>query len=519
MLRTAGERLNDYDAVPYAGYAFPETHPAHLAAIGRLFGLAAPDPRRARVLELGCAAGDNLIPLAFYRPEGSCLGVELSPVQAELGRRRIAALGLGNIRIVRADIMELGDDIGEFDYILAHGVWSWVPGAVRDQILSLCVRRLAPHGIAYVSYNTLPGWRRRGTLRDLALYAARGAATPGERLASASRFFTGLAQDLAAAGTEAAGWLKEEIARVQRSHPSYLYHELLAEVNEPMLFTDFMAGAAAHGLQYLGDAEVRTMFGSFLGPEVEQRLEAMTDTIGQEQYLDIVRNRAFRATLLCHAGRTLEREIDLDRFRAFAFHAGLEPAEPPVYDRRCDQVWSAGEDLKVVVTQPLTKAALCHLAEVYPDSAGLEELARAAHALLPKGTPVARVETLLEELAGLYVRAAVGLDPAPSNWRAAPGERPAVNRLARRQAAEGEALVGPRHTSLRLDPWLARLAVLLDGTRTVPEAAEQLARENPDEAALPGARRSRAETVALLNENGRQLVEKLNRQGLLAPPV
>jgi SAM-dependent methyltransferase len=182
--------MDSYDEIPYESTPITETDPDRLAVIGRLFGLEAVDPARCRVLELGCAAGGNLIPLAWRNPHSAYLGIELSARQVADGNRLIAKLGVSNIKLIEGDLLELRDrqDSEAFDYILCHGVWSWVPEKVREGILDICKGLLSPTGIAYISYNTLPGWRTKGALRDMLLYHTRKTSSPAARLAEAHRF-------------------------------------------------------------------------------------------------------------------------------------------------------------------------------------------------------------------------------------------------------------------------------------------------------------------------------------------
>jgi cyclopropane fatty-acyl-phospholipid synthase-like methyltransferase len=152
-----------YDDLPYVSHPFPQTHPARLGAVARIFKLTAPDLSRARVLELGCAAGGNLIPLAARHPDAYFLGVDLSQRQIEEGQQRVAALGLSNINLRRQSLTDLWSKDGGFDYIICHGVYSWVPEQVRDAILRIARENLAPNGVAFISYNVQPGWRLRQT--------------------------------------------------------------------------------------------------------------------------------------------------------------------------------------------------------------------------------------------------------------------------------------------------------------------------------------------------------------------
>ncbi len=268
---------DSYDDIPYQSIPFTDTQPENLAALARLFGLTTADPARARVLELGCASGGNLLPLAFYLPEGRYVGVELSARQVQDGRRLITELGLDNIRIEQADILTLDDTpdntLGEFDYIIAHGVYSWVPPAVQARILDICARHLAPHGIAYISYNTWPGWHMRWTLRELLLRYTRDAVSPGERLARALRLLQEFPAALAHSDTLPAQYLQGEIARLREAHPSYLYHEYLESIDQPQYVSEFIAAAESHGLQYVCDADLKGMFPSVLGEAAEHWLE------------------------------------------------------------------------------------------------------------------------------------------------------------------------------------------------------------------------------------------------------
>src|SRR5947209_3027657 len=159
-------RLRDsYDAVPYESHPFAQSHPDRLAAVGTVFGMT-PSLTRARVLEVGCAAGGNLLPMAASLPHWEFVGIDLSSVQIERGTADLRALGLAIARLLAMDLLDFDDALGTFDYIVAHGVLSWVPRPVQDKLFAVCAQHLGPQGIAYISYNTLPGWSSRRTVRD-----------------------------------------------------------------------------------------------------------------------------------------------------------------------------------------------------------------------------------------------------------------------------------------------------------------------------------------------------------------
>jgi cyclopropane fatty-acyl-phospholipid synthase-like methyltransferase len=155
-----------YDKVPYESEPFVQTHPDRLATLGRLFGLSPVPITQCRVLELGCAGGGNLIPMACQLPQSRFVGVDFSKRQVEMGRKVIQVLSLSNIRIGLANIMDVDQTWGVFDYIICHGVYSWVADDVQEKILSIAKENLAENGIAYVSYNTYPGWHMREMIRQ-----------------------------------------------------------------------------------------------------------------------------------------------------------------------------------------------------------------------------------------------------------------------------------------------------------------------------------------------------------------
>ena len=508
-----------YDEIPYGSAPISETHPANLAMQGRLFGMSPADPARCRALELGCAAGGNLIPMAYRLPGSEFLGVELSGAQAAAGRAVIEALALPNARIVQADLRDLGD-LGRFDYVIAHGLYSWAPPAVRERLLALCGRVLAPQGIAYVSYNTLPGWRLRGTLRDLLLYSVRGADAPRARLARAREALPRLETAFATQDGPIAAYLRDELARLRTRDASYLYHEYLAEVNAPVLFSDFIAQAQAHGLQYLCEAELQTMFADALGEKAAAFIDGFDDLIEQEQHMDFLRVRAFRQTLLCRTGIALTRELDLDSFAAFFYHACLEPKEPPDLRDPRPQPYVAPAGEICVVRHPLTKAALQRLAEAYPDSLGFEELLSAAqtHARAAGSTHADEREHLLGELVRLYLRLFLGVGSAPERFARELPERPCATPLARIQAAAGPGHVSTvRHEPMHLDDFAACVLHYLDGTCTQAALVETLLRDiragrlrldpMPEETVLASA----------VADNCARLLDMFARHGVLAP--
>lgn len=463
------DATNSYDAVPYESRPFAQTHPARLAAVAALFGLTPPPVPRCRVLELGCAAGGNLAPMAEALPGARFVGVDLSARQIADGIAELAAAGITNAELRHASITDIDGSFGAFDYVICHGVYSWVPHAVREAVLAVCGRHLAPGGVAYVSYNTYPGWHLRGAVRDMMRYHALRFADPAERVAQARALLAFLARatqkDAGAFGTLVRA--EQELLSAQSDH--YLYHEQLEDVNEPVYFHEFAARAAAHGLRYLGEAQVSTMVVGNFGREVaEQLAELATDQIQTEQYLDFVRNRTFRQTLLVRAAETPDHTIAPERVRGL--HVAC-PARP--VGRAADPASSATaryqsrSGMALAVTSPFLKAAFEALVGAWPGTVPFGDLCASAAARLNRTAADADADALALGLLNAYLSSdLIELWAAPVAFARAAGARPVALSPARARAAAGhDTVTNRRHEVERLSAFHVRLLPLLDGTR------------------------------------------------------
>lgn len=474
--------MDPYDALFYESICFPETHPETLAVLGRLMGLSVADPASCRVLELGCASGGNLIPMAEGLPNARLLGIDLSGPQVDAGNRLIARLGLGNLRLRQGDILDLDPasdpDLGETDFIIAHGVYSWVPPQVQARLLGLARRLLAPRGIFYVSYNVLPGWRLRGTLRDVLLDACRDEHEPRRRLAAAQAALNRLARGIEDLPGAAAVLLREEIRRLGAAPASYLYFEYLAEHHSPVLFRDFVQSCDSAGLRYLCDTELHTLFPSSLGDSAEAALGDLEDGLEVEQWLDFIGNRGFRQSLLIRDDAEAEEVLSLERFAGLNLCADLRPpAKVRLRDSRPLAYTRPGGET-VSVSHPLTKAVLNALAGYYPDALPLSQVLPKAQRSVTEaggGAFAEDLDALLSELFGLFARGAIQARIRPRHLGRTLPQRPRVRPLVRALVEEGRRQVPTRdHGNLDLDPLAADLIRLLDGARDRPELVSAL---------------------------------------------
>jgi SAM-dependent methyltransferase len=480
-----------YDAVLYPARAFVQTHPDRLATLATLFGLSPAPPGGCRVLELGCGAGGNLLPMAVGLPGSTFLGIDTSHRAIERAQATAHRLGLENVVFAEIGIEDYEAPAGSVDYIIAHGVYSWVPGSVQESLLALCASLLAPAGVAYVSYNALPGGHSRRALREMLAYHLGEIADPGEQMAAA-RGFLRLLSAAGEADPELAKTLGPEAGRLCEHVDALFFHDTLAANNTPLYFHEFVAQAGNHALQFLAEAEFSEMQVGALPEQLQQALLTISDPLRREQYLDFLKERMFRQTLLVPAAATVDRTPRPQRLAALAVSGPLRWSADPDTGR-LTFVGAGGAHL--TTDHPLVIGVLQRIGDAWPAAPWIADLA-ADDSELP---------TICEALLRCYAANLVRLHVAPPAVSTVAPERPRVSPLARLEAGQGELLTTVRHTGLRVDDDLGRrLVALLDGTRDRAALLDELA---------PASALARDELVAGLEHS----LERLARAGLLLP--
>lgn len=472
----SGAGARSYDEVPYRGKPFRQTHPEGLATIAHLLSLPAPDLRTARVLELGCCDGGNLLPMAVDFPDARFVGIDYSSVQIQMGRKVVEQLGVKNLDLRDISILDINDDFGEFDYIVSHGVFSWVPDDVATKMLDVCAKHLSPSGVAYLSYNTYPGWYMRAATRDMMRYHALRFDTADRRLREARLILNWVAKSAHGFNAEAYGTaLKNEAELLAQCPDHYLYHEHLEDHSRPYYFHEFMARAQARGLDFLAESRLAAMAVANYSEQQQRTLGAIaTNIVELEQFMDFLRNRTFRETLLHHAGRTPRYDIAPERLEGM-YVAGILRTDEPTVDVRPNKPVKFEGPSKVPVTTStaILKAALVSLMNHCPLSLRFEALLeKARHQLARVGVELAPPEqdrrTLATGLLKIHMSAdLIELSIAPPRFTIDASERPLASPAARLMAEDpaGEFVVTRRHDLVRLDDEQRRVLALLDGTR------------------------------------------------------
>ena len=296
-----------YSELGYKSMPFPYTTPATLEAYAALVGISAPNPKTARVLELGATYGGNIISQALFNPDATFVGIELSQEQVEKGNEVIANAGLTNVSLIQSDIASIGSEIGTFDYIIAHGVYSWVDDGVKDALLRLIDEHLAEDGIAYISYNTYPGWHTMEEVRQLMMFSNRDKAQfnhkekvlHGKTIGSIVGSQILKYDNLKERNSKFLGALRS----VMQKDEYYVGHDHLEPNNDPVYFYQFNDHLGAHNLAYLCDADLTLSMVRSFDADIADTLDklALNDHVAQEQYLDFILDTTFRKSIICKA--------------------------------------------------------------------------------------------------------------------------------------------------------------------------------------------------------------------------
>lgn len=472
-----------YDRVHYPGFPFRDAHPDHLSVLATLLGMEPAPIRRCRVLELGCGEGGHLLPIAYQWPDSDLIGIDLSREAIERGTRVAADMELTNVQLLHCDLMELGRDLGDFDYIIAHGVFSWVPEAVRAKVLEIVGHHLTPNGIAYISYNAYPGSHLRNIAREIMIYGSADARTADEKVRHARVLLSSLAD---AASTEAlyGAALRVENERVSKLSDAVLFHDDLDRASTPFWLHEVVAMAGQFGLQYLCEANLSHSTLAHHESRVKAALAPFSDQdlFRRDQFLDFLEGQGFHKTLLCRATVPLRQTVDPQCLTKFSLAGFIAPATNDVdlgADSETQFKTRAGATLST--NHPLAKAALLCLARCWPEAIGFARLADQATELLERAgrAPAAAAPQDPTDLALMFSQAFwaghidLYLCPPPLTSRVS--ERPEVSRLARKQAETAAVVTNLQHGVVALeDPIVLAFLPLVDGTRDIQQLTGEL---------------------------------------------
>ncbi len=448
-----------------------------MATAAAFHGLEPPALAACRILELGCGEGGQLVPLAATYPGSSCLGVDLSAAAIDRARGYATQAGVENCTFHNEDVCAFSPDAGVFDYIIAHGVYSWVPEPARQAILSICGRHLAPDGLAYISYNAYPGGHVRQMLRDLTLFHTKDIADPLAKMREARRVAEFIVE--ATPPNTLERHMFARVLSMYEASDALLRFDLLSEENEPVYFLDFMEGVHGHGLQFVAESGFAARELRALPPRVAAWLEGIPDRLVREQYLDFISSCGFRENILCRSGRAVEARPSVQTLRNIHLRSSLSAPTEAVLEEEGAVTFRDvfGRELSCAETVP--KVLYAELGAAFPATVPYPALRSRLERRLGLGQPLdAQTERkVLQLLLQSEDTGAVECYAEPQQFSRSVGIRPCATALARVQAERGEPItVRGASGQITADPALRALLGLLDGHRDRAELAREWSR-------------------------------------------
>jgi methyltransferase-like protein len=353
------------------------------------------------------------------------------------------------------------------EYIIAHGVYSWVPPDVQQALLRLCAQNLSETGLAMISFNVYPGWQNPSALREALKLHAGDATDAPSRIERARHLLDGLATVFAAPSTPYAAQMKEEIERARKAETSYFFHEYLEENNEPLYFHQFASRIATQGLQFLWEAQPHVASLEQFTPPVRQALvELSRDPVALEQNVDLLKGTRFRQPVLCKAGVAVDRSGRSGRFEGI-YAAGPVRREAPTADGKAQFSIRGGRQITAADREVATMLDMFNAA--WPSAVSFGELvARIGLVGRADGQTAFRVRN---NLAALMLQNAIELMTYPPPIPAQVSNHPLASPLVRLQAARGPRVTTLCHKTLDLPDAHRKLLAHLDGSRTREDIA------------------------------------------------
>lgn len=357
--------LNPYDELPYSSQPIDWTSPERLALASLLHGGPRPALDRYRVLELGCGNGANLLPLAYYRRHGTFVGVDGAEDIIATARARAADLRLPNVEFIHADLTDTASRVsGTFDFVIAHGILSWVPPPAREALLAVAAARLRPEGLVYVDYNARPGWNVRGMVRDYLIAQTAGTSGLRRRAELAQQVASSLAASLQAAPPNPyLELMLNEFRLVADGDISYVAHEYLSPDNDAFWQSEMEGMTARHGLVHIAEADFNYEGGRVGDGLAAQVVASNLQGRSVEDTVDLLSFRQHRTAILTHRPWT-QRPASERELAALVVASALEPQPRP--DATRPALFKHPGGAEVDVKDPVIAAAFDRLCPLWP---------------------------------------------------------------------------------------------------------------------------------------------------------
>jgi len=461
---------NQYEQISYPQYVHPLTDPARLAALGRLLGLSPAPPNHARVLDIGCGSGGNLLAMAARLPGSSFLGIDFAATEIVTGQELAAEAGLQNVVLQQADLLNWQSNGERYDYIIAYGVFSWVADEVKDRLFQICRETLSTNGMACICYMTYPGCKQTEAVRDLLKLRTEQCSSTNEKISKAHQALDFLDRAYARLpGMAHSKHLRELVQQIRQKEPNYLIHDELGVERDPCYLLQFVQWAAEHQLAYAGESEFHMMFLENLPPESARELAAMgLDRLETEQMIDYVVNRSFRCSLLVPQEAPHATKIIAQALRELCFKPLLQPAAKSKPDLTEGRFITSTETKVTLRSLPLV--TFVRALAGHPDSfTPFAEILTAAEKLAGRPFSPEEQARLCEDLSSLLVRRQLEISAVPFSPPARVPEKPKLTPLNLACARRHALVTTVFQEAIRLAPAEQSFCRQLDGTHNLAE--------------------------------------------------
>jgi 2-polyprenyl-3-methyl-5-hydroxy-6-metoxy-1,4-benzoquinol methylase/methyltransferase-like protein len=350
-----------YGQLNYLSFTYKQTHPNYLAALGHWHGLKPTNPFRCRILEIGCAGGGNLLPYAESHLDCQCVGIDLTKEHIDRAQEIAKRTGLYNVKFHHASITDFPDDALKFDYIICHGVFSWIPDFVQEAILSYIKRNLNENGLAYISYNTQPGWANLSKMRDMMRFFSRKIDKTADKVTETMS----LLDQLIAVGKDSKNQHHQQLAHdaqsIKKHNHHYIAHEYFEICHQPLYIHEFGDMLEQHELHYLCDADVSSDSMERLPHDQRQWLQEQgLSDIEMAQYIDFFTNQRFRRSVICHrpqADTPLAKSSEYLKHLYLKMNVSLSEGQArPFYPLNNEQVSFNANKVRFSTNHPLLTA-------------------------------------------------------------------------------------------------------------------------------------------------------------------
>jgi SAM-dependent methyltransferase/methyltransferase-like protein len=461
---------SDYDAFFFESLSNPERHIDRLYAQALLKGVLPTHPRCAQVLEIGCSTGANIIPQAILYPKSHFVGVDVSKEQISLAQNVSLSLGLKNIEFLPIGVEHLNRISRSFDYIICHGLYSWVGLDTQRMLIEQIAHYLSPNGVGYLSYNTKIGWQNCQLIKRHLIECTHEILDSSVKIARARKII------------EAA----LEIGRINElllHSRTVQFLTYLAAVSDALLLHEYLNPHAsgvsvrtldhdlkAYHLQYFGDARPQRESVDLIGFDTASSsqidIRQQMTSAEKDDLNDLLRPKSFRAALVVRAGLK-EKRVDSNELLSSLYFASplvllsqevdIDTNAPSAY------LFMRGEEQPFRVFEEIVARIVIKLTQTWPEPVSGQSLFTSLH-----------TDSERSELLRLIYSGAIEVSSGNFGCTSVLEYKPATSPYVRLQAQSNTIVSTLKHEYFRINDFERLLLKLLDGTKTKESLADAM---------------------------------------------